>query len=67
MFIGLFNRRIQLPNYHVIARSAKRDVAIPIDFRQHSANLMGIATLVLQSAANLIILMVAGGNHTTIL
>ncbi len=28
------------------------DVAIPFDFRQHSANLMGIATLVLQSAAN---------------
>ena len=28
MFNGLFDRRTQPPNYHVIARSAKRDVAI---------------------------------------
>ena len=44
MFIELFDMR-RTPKRSVSLRaSAHTGVAIPIDFRQHTANLMGIAT-----------------------
>ena len=66
MFIELFDVR-RTPKRSVSLRaSAHTGVAIPIDFRAESANLMGIATLVLQSAANQN-RSIASGNRSLIL
>ena len=58
-------------NYHVIARSRHKggDVAIPrLEGKciENFPKIYGIATPVLQSAADLVMAMIAGGNHTLI-
>ena len=62
MFIALLNA---VKKIMPLRGSAHTAVAIPIDFRQHTANLKGIATLVLQSAANLN-RSIASGNRSLI-
>ena len=69
----LYAGAIQIAVYRAVIKtlsfraSAHTGVGIPYKFAECRLKLMGIATLVLQSAADLLMIMVACGNHTTIL